>query len=309
MPLVSVVIPTLGRAQLLLRSVKSVLAQTMTDLEVIVLIDRPSPEAVIALAALEDRRLRVIKHETPLRAHEARNVGAEEARGEWIAFLDDDDEWLPEKLDRQLAVARSIEEPIIIYSLSYIVTRLTRYVWPRRIYDNTIPVDEYLFDRRSLFKGDTYLQTSSLLLRRDLFDSLKFNYVHDDWDFLLRAANGSHIKVVTVAEPLVIVYTEEERETYSSYFPPWRTSLDWIEKNRSLFSPRSYSGFCLTILGPKAAREREYSEFFKLLLRAIRHGSPRPIHIAVYLAFWLLPLEWRQQVRKILAVTAKTSTA
>lgn len=306
MPLVSVVIPTLGQAQLLLRSVKSVLTQTMTDLEVIVLIDRPSPEAITALAALEDGRLRVIKHETPLRAHEARNVGAEAARGEWIAFLDDDDEWLPEKLDRQLAVARSFKEPVIIYSLSYIATRLTRYVWPRRIYDNKIPVDEYLFDRRSLFKGGTYLQTSSLLLRRDLFDTLKFNYQHDDWDFLLRAANGNHIKVVTVTEPLVIVYTEEGRETYSTK-ESWRASLEWIERNRSLFSPRAYSGFYLTVIGPIAAGRHEYSVFFKLLSRAFRYGSPRPIHFALYLAFWLFPLEWRQQVRRILAPTVKTA--
>lgn len=296
MPLVSVIIPTLGRATLLARSVKSALAQTMTDLEVIVLIDRPDPDAMTVLTAIADKRLRVIVNETPLLAHAARNVAAEAAHGAWIAFLDDDDEWLPEKLERQLAVATSYDEPIVIYSLSYIQTRLTRYVWPRRPYDNTIPVDEYLFDRRSLFRGNAFLQTSSLLLRRDLFYSLRFNYEHDDWDFLLRVVNGRHIKVITVPEPLVIMYTEEERETASTIFP-WRKSLSWIEKNRSLVGPRAYSGFCLTVVGATAARNREYSVFPKLLSRAFRYGSPRPIQVALYLSFWVLPLGWRHQAR------------
>jgi glycosyltransferase involved in cell wall biosynthesis len=296
MPLVSVIIPTLGRAQLLNRSVKSALAQTMTDLEVIVFIDRPSPEAMAVLSTIKDERLRVITHKTPLLAHAARNVAAEAASGEWVAFLDDDDEWMPEKLERQLAVASSYNEPIVIYSLSYISTQLTRYVWPRRLYDNTISMDEYLFDRRSLFLGDTYLQTSSLLLRRGLFYSLKFNYEHDDWDFVLRVVNDRHIKVVTVPEPLVTVYTEEARETASTTFP-WRTSLSWIEKNRSLIGPRAYSGFCLTVVGPWAAKDREYSVFPKLLSQAFRFGSPRPMQVALYLAFWVLPFGWRRQVR------------
>ena len=298
MPLVSVIIPTLGRAHLLVRAVKSALAQTMTDLEVIVLIDRPDPDAMTVLTAIEDKRLRTIIHETPLLAHAARNVGAEAAHGAWIAFLDDDDEWLPEKLERQLAFASLYNEPIVIYSLSYISTPLTRYVWPRHPYDNTIPVDEYLFDRRSLFKGGAFLQTSSLLLRRELFYSLKFNYEHDDWDFVLRAVNDRHIKVIVVPEPLVIVYTEEERETYTTNFA-WRKSLSWIEKNRSLVGPRAYSGFCLTVVGSIAAKDREYSAFPKLLYRAFRYGSPRPIQVALYLAFWVLPVGWRWQVRSI----------
>jgi glycosyltransferase involved in cell wall biosynthesis len=296
MPLVSVIIPTLGRANLLVRSVESALAQTMTDLEVIVVIDRPSPDAMAVLTAIEDKRLRIMIHETPLLPHAARNVGAEAAHGAWVAFLDDDDEWLPEKLERQLAVASSYNEPIVIYSLSYISTELTRYVWPRRLYDNTIPVDEYLFDRHSLFLGDTFLQTSSLLLRRDLFNSLKFNYEHDDWDFLLRAVNGRHIKVITVPEPLVTVYTEEARETASTNFS-WRKSLSWIDRNRSLVGPRAYSGFCLTVVGPGAAKDGEYSVFPKLLSQAFRYGSPRPIQVALYLAFWVLPFGWRRQMR------------
>lgn len=82
MPLVSVVIPTLGRANLLVRSVKSALAQTMTDLEVIVLIDRPDPDATTVLTAIEDKRLRVIVHEnSSTRSCGAKRGGRGGARG------------------------------------------------------------------------------------------------------------------------------------------------------------------------------------------------------------------------------------
>jgi glycosyltransferase involved in cell wall biosynthesis len=277
----------------------------MEDFEVLVVIDRPCPEAKTTLAAIVDERLRLIEHKTRLLPNEARNVGAAAAHGLWVAFLDDDDEWLPQKLERQLAMTASLEQPFVVYSLSYVVTPLARYVWPRRIYDHAIPIDEYLFDRRSLFKGDTYLQTSALLIQREVFNSLKFRYRHDDWDFLLRAANIRKIPIVTVGEPLVNVYSEDQRESASSSFP-WRASLDWIEEVRSFISPRSYSGFCLTVVGPMAANARDYSAFPKLLFRAFRFGSPRAIHVMLYFVFWLLPLKWRQRARRIWVSPRKT---
>ncbi len=271
MPLVSVIIPTLGQAKLLLRSVKSALAQTMTDLEVIVMIDRPNPEAMTALAAIADKRLRVIAHEDrypPMRrAMCARRWRAESGSRSWTMTTNGCRKssignwpWPNPSMNRS-----------VICSLSYIATRLTRCVWPRRIYDNTIPIDEYLFDRRSFFKGDTWLQTSSLLLRRDLFDSLKFNYEHDDWDFLLRAVNGRYIKVVTVAEPLVIVYTEEEHETTSTKFP-WRSALDWIDLDggRRVREGAHYS----RIQTPFRFRERHDPD--RRISAMGLWGSPRP---------------------------------
>src|SRR5215472_12900978 len=103
--LVSVIIPTLDRPKLLLRAFGSVLRQTHRDIEVIVVADRSDPETVSAVRSVEDPRLRLILNPHPSTAAGARNVGADHAMGEWIAFLDDDDEWLPNKLERQLAFA------------------------------------------------------------------------------------------------------------------------------------------------------------------------------------------------------------
>jgi glycosyltransferase involved in cell wall biosynthesis len=301
MPLVSTIIPTTRRPKLLVRAINSVLAQTMSDLEVIIVVDGPNPETMAVLRDIADSRLRVIKNEMPSGPGVSRNVGVAAALGPWIAFLDDDDEWLPHKLERQLAAAENASQPVIVSCLSHIVTPLARYVWPHRIYDNTIPLDEYLFDRRSFFMGDAYLPVPSLLMPHELSEAFPFpsQRNHEDWDMLLRAVKVGNARLITVAEPLVIVHTEEDRESLGTTGASWRLSLDWIDKLRPLIGPRAYSGFCLTVVAPHAATAGDYSAFFALLYRAFRHGSPRRIHLAFYLAVWLIPMRWRRQARML----------
>ena len=105
MPLVSVVIPTLHRPKLVLRAIHSVLNQTYREIELIVVVDGPDKATVAAVRSIEGPRLRLIVN--PLIVAGARNTGADRATGDWIAFLDDDDEWLPKK-NRRAASSRWI---------------------------------------------------------------------------------------------------------------------------------------------------------------------------------------------------------
>jgi glycosyltransferase involved in cell wall biosynthesis len=287
MSIVSVIIPTLNRPKLLIRSVISALQQTLKDLEVIVVIDGPNSESSAELGKLSDPRIRLINNVVSLGPAGARNAGAAAATGAWIAFLDDDDEWHTCKLERQLAFAGSSDQPIIVSCLSEVRTQNARLIWPRRIYDNSIALADYLFDRRSLLKGDTMIQTSSLMLPRALFEALKFRWQHDDWDLLLRAVMSERARIVTVPEALVILHQDELRSAVSAEFP-WRSSLDWIEQIRSHISPRAYSGFCLTVIAPQAASKADYSAFVLLPRLAFRKGRPRLTHIALYLWYWLV---------------------
>ena len=298
MPLISVVTPTARRPRLLIRAVKSVLAQSLRDLELIIVVDGPNSETVDILRTISDKRVRVIQNERSVGGGEATNIGAAAARGQWVAFLDDDDEWLPRKLELQLKAARLSDRPIIVSCAGHIITPHGRYIWPRRIYDGSVSIDEYLFDRRSLFKGEAMLQTSSLFMPLTLFNSLKFPYEHYDWDLLLRAVKSKDVRIVTVNEPLVNLYLEDQRESMSGSYP-WRGSVDWLEKSRPLLSSRAYSGFCLTVIGAQAAKTGDYSTFFSLLARAFRNGSPRPVHIALYVIFWLFPIRQRLWLRNI----------
>ncbi len=96
-PIISTVIPTRYRPLLVERAVKSVLAQTFQEIEVIVMIDGSDASTRAALAKIDDPRLKCVELQISGGAAAARNAGVSQAVGEWIAFLDDDDEWLPQK--------------------------------------------------------------------------------------------------------------------------------------------------------------------------------------------------------------------
>ena len=100
-PKISVVIPTYNRAATVPRAIESVLAQTVTDLEVVVVDDGSSDSTAKVLGDMFGDRIRYYA-QTNQGASVARNRGVEEARGEWIAFLDSDDFWEKEKLEWQL---------------------------------------------------------------------------------------------------------------------------------------------------------------------------------------------------------------
>ena len=102
MPKVSVVLPTFERWPLLPRALSSVLEQTEADLEVLVIDDCSSDGTPARLAAVTDPRLRVLRQDPNQGVARARNRAIEEAHGEWIAFLDDDDFWAPTRLSEHL---------------------------------------------------------------------------------------------------------------------------------------------------------------------------------------------------------------
>jgi GT2 family glycosyltransferase len=103
---VSIVIPTHNRCSLLALTLQSALWQRDVAFEVIVVDDGSSDGTAAMLADLRDSRVRTVRHDTPQGVSAARNRGLSEARAEWIAFLDDDDLWAPEKLTMQLMAVR-----------------------------------------------------------------------------------------------------------------------------------------------------------------------------------------------------------
>ena len=102
---VSVIVPTRNRSELLATTLRSALRQQDVDFEVIVVDDVSTDDTPAMLSRLSNARVRIIRPDTPLGLSAARNHGARDARGDWLAFLDDDDLWAPDKLVRQLNAA------------------------------------------------------------------------------------------------------------------------------------------------------------------------------------------------------------
>ncbi len=115
MPLVSIIIPTFNRGHVLAKAVHSIVQQTHTDWEIIIVDDGSADNTreIVRTLQKDDNRIRFFQHQENRGAQAARNTGITASRGKWIAFLDSDDQWLPESLDIRLAAAASQQMPII----------------------------------------------------------------------------------------------------------------------------------------------------------------------------------------------------
>ena len=115
-PAVSVIIPTFNRAYCLRRSIDSVLAQTFTDFELIVVDDGSTDNTSALLETIGDPRLRVLRHPTNKGVAGAINTGIRNAKAAIIALQDSDDEWVETKLEYQMEVMRTADDKLgVIY--------------------------------------------------------------------------------------------------------------------------------------------------------------------------------------------------
>jgi hypothetical protein len=203
-PRVSVILPTRDRAPLLRRALAGALGQTLRDLEVVVVDDGSTDDTprVLARAAEDDPRIRLLRCGRSGGVSAARNRGVREARGEWVAFLDDDDDWAPEKLARQLAVADA--DPAV--GLVYCPYRY-RYPDGREIVLGTYDPRTPPGPQREIF-GNNFLGVPAVLVRRTLLLDLGgFDPelpLLEDWDLWIRLS--AETTFGWVPEPLVTVH-------------------------------------------------------------------------------------------------------
>ena len=300
-PVVSVVIPTRNRPDLVVRAARSALAQTLTAIEVIVIVDGPDDMTLKVLGAIEDSRLRIKTLPHNQGPAEARNAGVQEARGRWVAFLDHDDEWLPQKLLIQLQIAQQSphQDPIIGCRLIVRHQNGDLY-WPTRFPKPDEPISEYLFCRTKLFAGEGILQSSTIFTSRALLQSVplrKEAQRHEDLDWVLRAIrlNGVGVQYVPEIAPLAIWHRDDKRGTISSN-TDWRFSLAWINQNKDLVTPRAYASFLMTWLSANAVQEGNRKESLLLLRQAYRDGKPSVLDALLFFGIWLMPLKLRAQI-------------
>lgn len=305
-PIVSVVIPTHRRTRLLLeRSLPSALGQTLGDLEVVVVIDGPDPETLEALEALADPRLRVLALPERVGGSGARNAGVRHARGEWVALLDDDDEWLPHKLERQLEAARRSPHPLPVLACAWTVRRPEFDTpSPARLPDPGERVGDYLMARKTLSTPECGLVSTLLLTRRELLLRVPFTPglpKHQDWDWMLRVDGLEEVGFEVLPETCAVTYYGEGRAQLSNSLD-WRWSLGWAREHRRAgrLSDRAYVGFVVTRLAVQAAREGATPARW-LLLREVLTARPRAFELLRYVAIWALPLQLRERVRETVA--------
>lgn len=120
-PIISVIIPTYNRGYIINRAIDSVISQTFKNIEIIIVDDNSNDNTKNLIVSYKDSRIRYLKHNINMGAQAARNTGIKNSKGDYIAFLDSDDEFLPNKLELQYnAFCNSPKKVGVIYSHAYI---------------------------------------------------------------------------------------------------------------------------------------------------------------------------------------------
>ena len=198
MATISVIIPTYNAQRTILATVKSVQQQTFKDIEIIVINDGSSDGTLAILETVNDPRLKVYSYPNGgLPA--ARNRGIALAKGEYLSFIDADDLWTPDKLEKQLAALQKNPRASVAYSWNAVMLEL----------EDNLSQMNFFSGKKVAFTGDVYTKLlvhnfigngSNLLIKKEAIDSVgnfdpSFKSC-EDWDYYLRLAAKYHFAVV-----------------------------------------------------------------------------------------------------------------
>jgi glycosyltransferase involved in cell wall biosynthesis len=308
-PVVTAVIPTRNRPELVQRAVRSALEQTFRKIEVLVVIDGPDPASIAALELIQDDRLRVIMLDASVGGAEARNVGARAARGEFVALLDDDDEWLPEKIELQLRAASASGSARSLVVSKYICRSETAdRIRPRRMPQPDENICEYMFDFLCYFQTSTFFCTKALLLEVPFRKSLGG---FQDIDWFLRVNSYPGVRLSVLADVLSVYYAPEERATITSNLA-WQKRLAWGQEHREFMTKRAYSRFIVGSCVGRAVEERAGWRALWLLFREYAfEGSPTFTGLLLLVGLSVARPQLRRRVRNALFLSpaSKASAA
>jgi glycosyltransferase involved in cell wall biosynthesis len=279
-PAFSVVIPAWRRAELTRRAVLSVLQQTFTDFEVIV-VDDASPQPIAPdLNLPPDPRLRLLRREQNGGGSAARNTGFDAARAAVVCLLDSDDLWLPGKLQAEHEWIHAAErgDHWMLFSRFWVDTVNGRTLAREARWTPDMELAAFLFADRGP------MQTSSLTLPTRLAQEIRFDERLprlQDWDFVLRvAAAGARIEYLPVETAVYDAPDSDER--ISSKLDP-DFLCRWIEARKGWMSPRAYWGFMANKVAPELIQTGRRGQAIPLLIQGVHHGVLAPRFAAIEL--------------------------
>lgn len=314
-PLVSVVIPTYKRPDKLRRATRSVADQTYPNIELIVVDDHsPKPaEDTLATESFDDLDLVCLRHEENRGANQARNTGIRESDGEYIALLDDDDDWRPEKLSRQVEVFENSDDDVgVVYTgCEYDYGDYTRDV----IFTCEGDVTEDLLVGKSFGEFSTLMVRTDVVFEAGLPDERFPSWQDREW--LIRLSQHTEFRVIR--ELLTRRHCPEGEERISNNYTEKRdVSFPLlVEKHRDLARSygrkyeRAFLASLLFILGQEALRNRFYGDARKQLLKSVYYypfHTDRLVYALVALGGRLSYEPARLAVRTVHAISDGTVT-
>lgn len=198
-PLVSIIVPTFNRAQLVAEAIKSVLNQTYGNFEIIIIDDYSTDNTAELIGKINDDRISYFCLNKNQGAPAARNIGLKKASGQLIAFLDSDDQWVSTKLEKQVALFEREQHIGLVYTgIKFINNQSERVLVPKVRGDIS----------KNILMKNYVGPTSSVLIKKALIDKVGgFDNTLpscQDWDLFIRI--GQICEIDYIAEPLVLYF-------------------------------------------------------------------------------------------------------
>lgn len=308
MPLVTAIIPTFNRIPLVFEAIDSVLAQTYKNIEIVIVVDNNDIYSYEEIKERYGSSIRIYLSKLRAGGSGCRNIGVDRSKGEWIAFLDDDDAWLPEKISKQIEFARRLSFDSLSVISAKIIAKspMSSDIWPRRFPDDNESISEYLLMRRSLIKGDAQIQTSSIMISRSLLLEVKFTEnlkKHQDLDLYLKLDNIKGVKFVFIDEPLSI-WRIENTSVSVSKISDWKFSRDWALNNKRLFKGNSLSGFIASQAALDLTGALNLMGKIEAIFIMIKYKA-RPIDYLIFINICMLPANFRRRISQYLRTRSK----
>jgi len=243
---VTAVLPVYNRGRQVAATLRSVLRQTHRDLEVIVIDDHSDDEADLrdTVESFADERVRLVRNEQNMNGAYSRNVGIENATGQFIAFVDSDDVWHEEKIAAQVATASTLSGHYVLYCRSEVFRRGFSEVLPTRAIRDGESLATYLF------VNGGYMPTPSLFLPSELARRNLFNHSlrrHQDYDFLMRIQRLG-ARFYLLPEVLVQVYANHVDRS-EARGASHAISLQFLNEYRGYFDGSSANYFWMRNVG------------------------------------------------------------
>lgn len=232
MPLVSAIITTHNRPQLLECAIKSVLQQTFHNLECIV-VDDASSDSTESIYKDDSRIIYVrIPSEESRGGNHARNVGVQHAKGEYVAFLDDDDIWLPQKIEKQLNLFQQNSKSVVFCG------RIFKKISSGKCeYQQLIPPEKFSGNISRLILCTYVTSTSCLMIPKSLFAQVGLfdeNLIFwQEYELTIRLAQIAPFYFVP--EPLVECLDESgNSQRISNKFINWKKNISYIRTKHAI---------------------------------------------------------------------------
>lgn len=259
---VSVVIPTHNRGELITRAVMSALSQTYSNIEVIVVSDGSEDEtdAVMRKIQESDPRINYISYHPGKGGNYARNIGIKAAQGEWVAFLDDDDEWHSDKLELQIKkAAEDSAVGLVCTAINSVQDAIgeSSVFCPAPLYDSSTEI----LKRNCIGSTTTVLVRHNLLDECGMFDeSLQAMQDYDLWIRLCQIT-----KVAVVEKPCVEYHNLAGNNQISWNYEKYANAAKYLT--------RKYAQLRSAKLSRKENKEVESKSILSVARKAYKGGN------------------------------------